>query len=258
MSLEPDPRHGFMPDIRAEHKEKERQKRNELLERYEHKRKQWFQKFVSMRARSTNTSKEVYAKHERAAFVLGRPLTQWTEENGALGDRFLEPREIIDALKIFFHDGGILHYKDLLLTDPNRSDNASAAMTHKHYEIDAANYDIPLGRYKTYVRERTMEPVFLLMSRIKSEQLYNKYIDHPHTVVAHSDLNNFTPGTTIWTAPRRPATASEPTPTDEGETSSEEETLPPVEVSRKPTQQRSAFSTFFGTSRDTAEQDDDN
>lgn len=184
-------------------KEREAQQLEQQLKHLEYIRRKYYQKLCTRQKYNTNTSADCAVKMDRAAFVLGRPINQWTEDKGVIGTNY-SYRELKALYKMILQDGGLLYYTALLLTDPKRPDVhvTREHMSATHYKLHAQNYGLEEYRYRQWVEERTFEPVFLLVQRIKSDKKYTDFINNALTLVTPEDVNILDTGTTIYSAPK--------------------------------------------------------
>lgn len=135
-------------------------------------------------------------KLERAAFVLGRPISNWRDF-----DLDFKPSELIDAFKIFITDGGTNYYTALLVTDKNylKSQPVEVFRSSPLMSFVTKEYRIDVSVYFDYVYNRTFEPLFLLMNHVKGLDIYRELICNPGTPLLREQVNSYETGSTIYT-----------------------------------------------------------
>lgn len=140
-----------------------------------------------------STDESVWKRNERAAFVLGRPATNWADL-----DCNWSSKEITDMIKMFLTDGGTLYYTALLITDRNSPQYkpVSQLSSSTHLSHASREYNVNQDDYYRYVAERTFERVFLIMNSMDLDR-YKYYGEHADVPVDPADLGPIETGGTI-------------------------------------------------------------
>lgn len=207
----------FDPDA---HKEPQKEELvNNRMKKADATRKKYLKRIASKIERG-NMPDNVQVYLERAAFVLGRPLSDWPPFTRVS----YAPDEFLDLFKIFIVDGGSEHHAVLLMTDPNFPGKQPHAKIFESDKFRHASALYGLTRYKheKYAFERTFEPIFLVMNSIAPAERYQELLRNPEMRIDPSDLEEIHAGATLYSLKTRGA--QPPTSTT---TSGEKENLPP-------------------------------